>query len=177
MVSKLSDAVRFCEIITEKPSRTNRAVSGHFDHPLTDFGERRALSNASRAPVARVSASITGQSSLSTKIAAEGRQCARKRDTGAGASSGANWCCVRGGRRRPISSAEVAVPEVMRKFSRGIRSPMREIRVRTERLSPTLAAWNQASGPSGRAALASPRRSRIRSSATPARRSLRASEG
>ena len=66
---------------------------------------------------------------------------------------------ARSGSRRPISSAEVTVPVVISTVKSGALSSRRPISTRTEFASPTLAAWIQASGPSGRVREAMPNRS------------------
>nr|WP_236638240.1 hypothetical protein [Mangrovicoccus ximenensis] len=110
-------------------------------------------------PRASVSVISAGQNSLSVQTARSGCQCARKRRTKGTTSSGMNWCTVRGGIRAARSSAEVTVPVVTRKFSAGSCIPSRLITSRIDRLSPTEAAWNQISGPSGRGSEAWPSRS------------------
>ena len=150
-------------------------MRGHFSQNSTVLSDMRALTSAIGAPVAWVRRSICGQISLSTNIAASGCQWARNRFNGPGASSGANWCRLRGGRRWSTSLAEVAVPDVIRKCASGSMCPMRVISASTDRLSPTEAACTQTSAPIGRGCVAMPRFSPARVAGTSCAFSLRAS--
>jgi hypothetical protein len=66
-----------------------------------------------------------------------------------GASSGRNWCQVRGGRFAAITSAEARAVEVTRK-DRSARLDIAAIRPRSARTSPMPTACSQISRPSGR---------------------------
>ncbi len=102
-----------------------------------------------RAPISRM---VAGHISDSVKTARSGCQWSRKRRTARSRSSGTYWWKVARGNRSRTISAEVTVPVVM--IERMPCSLMRSISGITAMDSPTLAAWNQTSGPAGRSALA-----------------------
>ncbi len=121
----------------------------------------RAFTITSGTPARRASMIMFGQSSDSAISATSGRQCSKKRRMKRGASSGAYWCMPPGGRRWASRRADVTVP-VVTKAKRPLRV-RRSIRGSSDRASPTLAPCSQTTGPGGRARLATPRRSSIRS--------------
>ena len=114
-------------------------------------------------PRARVSLSVAGQSSLSVQTARSGRQWSRNRRTQGTTSTGEYWCRQFSGRRSARNCAEVTVPVVTRQCTSGRAWVSRRSISRSDAASPTLAAWNQTSCPSGRGRLASPIRSPNRS--------------
>ena len=148
------------------PSRC-RAEAGSRRHRPAERTEMRAFTSASGMPASAAMQISCGHSSLSTKVAESGRQCARKRLRIRPESSGASWCRVRGGSRSATIRADAAVPEVIRKARCGCISPSCSISRSTDSDSPTEAAWNHASGPGGLGAVACPARSRTRSGAIP----------
>ncbi len=105
------------------------------------------------------SLSIAGQSSLSVQTATSGRQWSRKRRTQGSTSTGANWCRQPSGRRSARNCADVTVPVVTRQVISGRACRSRRSISSSDAASPTLAAWNQTSRPSGRGSPASPIRS------------------
>ena len=117
-------------------------------------------------PRSQVSQSIAGQSSLSVQTATSGRQWSRKRRTHGTTSTGTNWWMQFSGRRSATNWAEVTVTVVTRQVSVGCACCRRRKSSSSDAASPTLAAWNQTSCPSGRGTAVSPMRSPRRSASS-----------
>ena len=128
--------------------------------------EMRALTSSIGMPRAWVSQSIAGQSSLSVQTARSGRQWSRKRRTQGSTSIGAYWWMQVSGSRSARNCAEVTVTVVTRQVSSGRVCCSRRKSSISDAASPTLAAWNQASCPSGRGRPASPIRSPSRAASS-----------
>ena len=112
--------------------------------------EMRALMSSIGMPRSQVSQSIAGQISLSVHTATSGRQWSRKRRTHGTTSSGTNWWMQFSGSRSATKCAEVTVTVVTRQVSVGRACCSRRKSSSSDAASPTLAAWNQTSWPSGR---------------------------
>ncbi len=126
----------------------------------------RALISSIGMPRASVSTSVAGQSSLSVQTATSGRQWSRKPRTQGSTSSVANWWMQCSGSRSAMNCAEVMVPVVTRQLTSGRAWVSRRSISSSDAASPTLAAWNQTSLPSGRGSPACPMRSPSRSASS-----------
>ena len=155
-----------CASTAAKRRRSWAIIPGARRQPRADRSDIRALTSAAGAPEAAAASSSAGQISLSTQTQRSGRQWATKRFGARPRSRGANWWRQPSGRRAAISSAEVRVPVVTSTETSGRAARSSAISPSTESDSPTLAAWNQASGPGGRSSPGSPSFSRIRARAS-----------